>query len=144
KGNIEIPLLQDVIRNHKDYTDVSFLNVGSTPENFIDKIVAYGADIIAIIDTADMGLPAGQLRVIPVGENCLLDTTTSTHDISLKLFIRYLTLRLKAENSNAKVALIAIQPKNLELGSEVSEEVRDTCNKYFFRTFVKKFFATSF
>jgi len=112
-GCIIVEKLKEKIKNK----NLLIIEAGTTPENYLEKIVNFNPDTILFIDTLDFNSFPGDIKIIEP-EN-LLNTGTSTHNFSLKLIFQYLKARIKS-----RILLIGIQPKNLNFNEELSEEVK--------------------
>jgi len=89
---------------------------GTALENFTSLVKHYRPEKLVLVDAAEMGLPPGEFRRLSLDQ---VDTIfTSTHTIPISHLISYL------EGYCGEVILIGVQPKRLELGAELSEEVR--------------------
>ncbi|MEM1514560.1 MAG: hydrogenase maturation peptidase HycI [Thermoproteota archaeon] len=95
---------------------------GIAPENFISKMKMFKPSHVLIIDAALFGGEPGEARLI-LSEQ-IPDITVSTHAIPLNLLAW-----LIQKETNAKIALLGIEPKNLGLGEGVSREVREAIEK---------------
>lgn len=91
------------------------IDCATVPENCIGEIKKYNAEKIVLVDAADMGLSAGEIRVIPKEKIGL--ASFSTHSVPLSVFISHLE-----EMGIKDIILIGIQPKTFY--GEMSEEVR--------------------
>lgn len=96
------------------------IDCATVPENFIGEIRKHKPKKLVIVDAADMGLKAGEIRRID--KKKIGKASFSTHSIPLSLFITHL------ENyTNAKIYLIGIQPKSFY--GEMSDEVKKAGEK---------------
>ena len=93
------------------------IDAGSAPENYIGRIVRENPDTILFVDAAHLDLPAGQYRLLASED--LLKGGFTTHDISPRMLIEYLRIQTRAA-----IFLLGVQPKNISLGSEMSDSVR--------------------
>ena len=112
-------------KNHELSTpnhQLCLIDTGSVPENFLQKIVGERPDVILLVDTINLGKPAGSVEIIKA-EN-LKEESFSTHNASLKLTIAYLKKETKAS-----VFLLGIQPKNIGFGQGISPEVEESVKK---------------
>lgn len=110
---------------HRD-KKFAFLNVGTTPENYVGKIVKENPDTVIIIDSVLMDLPVGTIKILTLKDvKSFSNLTTSTHNISLKIFIEFLLSQIKP-----KIYIIAIQPKSIGFNEEISDEVRKSINEF--------------
>ena len=103
--------------NHLD--KIHLIECGTVPENFIEPIAKLKPTHILIIDAALLGLNPGSMRLVNPEE--IVGSTISTHKLPLSLFCEYL-----AKITNAKIAVLAIQPKETCFGEGLSEDLRYT------------------
>ena len=97
-------------------------DVGQVPENYLGKIVKQRPDTIVLIDAVDLGASPGTINIIEKDD--IKDESLSTHNISLKLVVKYLQ-----KETSADVFLLGIQPKTTEFGREISEPIRESLEK---------------
>ncbi|MDO8661870.1 MAG: hydrogenase maturation protease [Candidatus Omnitrophota bacterium] len=95
-----------------------------SPENYLGKIIKDKPDIILLIDAVDFSGQAGEFRVFE-GEDIQTVNFFSTHDASISLAISYLKNSLKAVD----IMILAIQPKILAFGDQLSPEIAKTLEK---------------
>ncbi|MEM2272909.1 MAG: hydrogenase maturation peptidase HycI [Candidatus Bathyarchaeia archaeon] len=96
---------------------------GVAPENFISKIKRFKPSHVLIIDAALFGGKPGEAKLIPPEQ--ISDVSVSTHTMPLHL-LAWLIQR----ETNAKIALLGIEPKNLSLGEGISQEIREAIDWY--------------
>lgn len=96
---------------------------GPAPENFIGKIRRFKPSHVLIIDAALFGGEPGEAKLIPPEQ--IPSEVISTHAMPLSLLIS-----LIQKETNAKVILLGVEPKNLGLGEGMSWEVKDAIEKY--------------
>jgi hydrogenase 3 maturation protease len=104
--------LEGKIRDH-----VRLLEGGTVPENYTQVIREFGPTHILMIDAAQLNQEPGYTRLISA--NKIFGIPTSTHSIPLNMLAEYLK-----KSTNAKIALLGIQPKSLQFGEELSQEVK--------------------
>jgi hydrogenase 3 maturation protease len=104
--------LEGRIRDH-----VRLLEGGTVPENYTQVIREFGPTHILMIDAAQLNQEPGYTRLISA--NKIFGIPTSTHSIPLNMLAEYLK-----KSTNAKIALLGIQPKSLQFGEELSQEVK--------------------
>jgi hydrogenase 3 maturation protease len=97
------PYIADSLKN--DTLDFMVLDCGTTPENYTAVVKRQKPKTLVLIDAADMGLPAGDIRIIP--KEKLGSMLISTHGIPLLVLIQYL------EKEAEHVILIGIQPETM-------------------------------
>lgn len=95
---------------------VRAIDCGTVPENYTSMVRRMHPDILVIVDAAEMGLPAGACRVIPLERAGALGL--STHSMPLSLFASYVC------EMAASTILVGVQPRSMNFGTELSEEVR--------------------
>lgn len=90
---------------------------GTSPENYLGKIIKDGPDNIVIIDAADFGGKPGEFRLAE-GQDIETVNLFSTHNASIRLTADYLKNNLKTE-----IIILLIQSKSLVFGDKMSPEV---------------------
>jgi hydrogenase 3 maturation protease len=85
----------------------------TAPENFTGSIKKFKPTHIILVDSADMGKPAGAIDIIDPER--ISGVTFSTHQLPLNILIDYLKKSL-----DCQVLLIGIQPKGLKFNSKIS------------------------
>ena len=88
----------------------------NVPENYLGKIAKLTPDTVLLIDAAHFEGQPGQLRLLDPQD--LAESSFSTHSASLKLIEDY----FQAE-CNAKVFMLAAQPKHVSFGVPPSPEI---------------------
>lgn len=97
-------------------TNARAIDAGAVPENYLEQVTRSNPDTVLILDAMDFGGAPGDLRIFDpevVGSSGL-----STHGLSLQITADYLKAR-----TQARLVLLAIQPADIGLGTELSEEV---------------------
>jgi hydrogenase 3 maturation protease len=91
---------------------------GSTaPENLTGEIIKYKPTHIVIVDSVDTDQKPGSILLINPQE--VDGVSFSTHMLPVKMIVDYFLESLKCE-----IIIIGIQPKSLEFGETVSDEVK--------------------
>jgi len=91
-------------------------DAGTSPENYIGRIVRMSPKKLLIIDAIDFGKLPGTIKVFKTQD--LKQFTLSTHCLSLHLFVQAITSEIDTE-----VFFIGIQPAHLHLGRDLSKQV---------------------
>jgi len=107
----------------KDKVPFIVYDVGTSPENYLGKIIKDKPDNIVIIDAVDFGDTPGEFRELE-GEEVKTINLFSTHNASISLTINYLQSNLKVD-----IIVLIIQPKSLSFGDNLSPEIAETLNK---------------
>jgi len=95
----------------------------TVPENFIQKIIDFNPTHILLIDAAILGLKPGDSRLVEP-ERLVAFPAYSTHALPLRMFCEYL-----AETTEARIALLLIEPKNADFGEGLTPEVEASSQK---------------
>jgi len=93
------------------------LDGGVVPENFTGTIKKENASHILLVDAVELGEAPGYVRLVEKDE--IANYSISTHSIPISFLIKYLQV-----GTDAKIALIGIQPESMELGDEISPSVK--------------------
>jgi hydrogenase 3 maturation protease len=109
------PKLCDILR---DKIAAEIIDAGSTPENYIARIVKMSPEKLLIIDAVDFGAAPGTIKIFDIKD--LSRFLFSTHSLSPHLFIETIQSEIEVE-----VIFIGIQPANLQLGQGLSKQVSD-------------------
>lgn len=113
--------------------EITVFDGGTVPENYTSPIKKENPSHIILIDAADMGMEPGSIKIIRKED--IAHYNLSTHAMPLSFLITYLQ-----NQTGAGIILMGIQPKNMEIGNEVSEEISQS-RKYvlnLFRNWLKK------
>ncbi|MCX8014999.1 MAG: hydrogenase 3 maturation endopeptidase HyCI [candidate division WOR-3 bacterium] len=90
-----------------------------TPENYIDKIVRAKPDWVIFIDACNFGGKFGEFKLFEEDEiQEIAYGLLSTHTLPLTL-----TMELIKKQHDCRISLLAIQPKQITMGEELSREV---------------------
>jgi hydrogenase 3 maturation protease len=96
---------------------VLLIECETVPESYIQQIVDFNPSHILLIDAAVMGLEPGEYRLVKP-EHLKVFPAISTHMLPLRVFCEYI-----AKMTNAKIALLLIEPKTTDFGEGLSREV---------------------
>ena len=106
----------------KDGVPFLVWDAGLNPENYLNRIIKEKPDTLVLIDAADFGGEAGELRIMEA-EEIQTSNLFSTHNASLSLLINYLQSNIKTN-----IIVLIIQPKTIALGDTLSPEVSAVLN----------------
>lgn len=90
---------------------------GTAPENITGEIKRFNPTHLVLIDAADLGKRAGQIRLINPEEAG--GVSFCTHQLPIKIMVDYLTQSL-----GCTITIIGIQPKKIDFGVPVSRQVQ--------------------
>lgn len=94
----------------------------TVPESCTGPVRLFSPTHILLIDAAELGWMPGTCQLMPVED--VLGLSLSTHTVPLKLLAKYLS-----KTTGAAIALLAIQPKQTELGAGLSKELDHVAQK---------------
>ncbi len=86
------------------------------PENYVGIIRRHNPEKIIIVDTCDMALTPGEVRIIPLHK--IHTGIVTTHSVPLVAIIK------KLQEITTDIVYIGIQPENIELGDTVTKAVK--------------------
>lgn len=96
--------------------DIPVIDAGDVPENYLGPIEASGADLVIVLDAADLGARPGDLSLIEMDQ--LKEAGISTHMSNLSLLFMVIP-----EETRPDALLVAIQPEQTEAGRGLSRSV---------------------
>jgi len=97
--------------------NLSVLDAGSVPENFIGKIITLNKPVLIFADALDFGGKPGEVKIFSMDE--IYDGNVATHSFS----IGFLTDLICSE-IECHCYLLGIQPFSMKMGEALSEPVR--------------------
>jgi hydrogenase 3 maturation protease len=104
-------------------SSVYLIECETVPENFIESIVEFNPSHVLIIDAALLSLKPGSSKLLN-SKQLMEREVVSTHALPLRIFCEYL-----ARTTNAKIALLLIQPRDTSFGEELTQEVQKTADR---------------
>jgi hydrogenase 3 maturation protease len=103
--------------------NVKLLECETVPESYILEIEQFKPSHVLLIDAAFLGLAPGEARLV-LPQQVAGFSAVSSHVLPLRVFSDYLK-----ESTGAKIALLLIQPKNVEFGEGLSPELEVAAKK---------------
>lgn len=100
--------------------EVELYECETIPESFIEPITKLNPTHILLIDAAFLGLKPGESRLVEPKKIINFSPITS-HTLPLRIFCE-----LIEKMTDAKIALLLIEPKNTDFGEKLSIEAKDT------------------
>ena len=95
---------------------IPIIDAGDVPENYLGPIENSGADLVLVLDAADLGASPGDLSLIEM--NQVKQMGVSTHTANLGLIFRVIPKSRRPE-----AILLAIQPEQMEPWQGLSPSV---------------------
>jgi len=101
--------------------NVFLIECETVPESYVGQIAKFNPFLL--IDAGMLGLEPGQAKLVDVKQLAMYPAI-STHALPLRIFCE-----LVEEMTKAKIALLAIQPKDVDFGEGLSPELEKTANQ---------------
>ena len=102
--------------------DLRLIDAGTTPESIAQTAIDWKPGKVILIDAADFGGAAGEVRVIPL-EAINRATVLSTHSFPLSV-----TFSIVKEDTGAELVVLGVQVKSLAYNEGLSPEVEETAS----------------
>ncbi len=106
-----------------DSQNIFLIECETVPESYIGQIAKFNPSHVLLIDAGMLGLEPGQAKLVDVKQLAMYPAI-STHALPLRIFCE-----LVEEMTRAKIALLAIQPKDVDFGEGLSPELEKTANQ---------------
>ena len=113
---VGVKIVQDL--KGKVSKNVSLIECETVPESFMQEIVDLKPSHVLLIDAAVLGLKSGETRLV-FPEQVTDFPAVTTHMLPLRIFCEYIT-----KMTEAKIALLLIEPENTEFGEGLTPEVQ--------------------
>ena len=118
---VGVKIVQDL--KSKVSERVYLIECETVPESFLQPIVTFNPTHVLLIDAAILELKPGETRLVSP-ERIADFPAISTHMLPLRIFCEYLTQATKA-----KIALLLVEPKNVEFGEGLTPDVQAGAEK---------------
>jgi hydrogenase 3 maturation protease len=102
---------------------VYLIECETVPESYIQEIIDFKPSHVLLIDAAIMGLEPGDARLIDPDQLTMFPVY-STHMLPLRIFCETLV-----KTTDAKIALLLIEPKATEFGEGLTPEIQTAAQK---------------
>jgi hydrogenase 3 maturation protease len=103
--------------------NVILIECETVPEFFAQQIIDFKPTHVLLIDAAVLDLQPGEGRLI-LPEKLASPPAYSSHMLPLRLFCEYISMM-----TNARIALLLIQPKETDFGEALSPELKVSAKK---------------
>ena len=114
-------LAQEMSKLFLEKESITIIDGKTVPENFTGTIKRETPSHIILLDAVEMNKTPGQIKLVKKDE--IENYNISTHAMPLSFLIKYLE-----STSSAKIILLGIQPKEMDLTNEISSEVQTSAN----------------
>jgi len=92
------------------------IEAGTVPESYIDKVREFRPTHVLVIDAAQLGTKPGNSKLLSPKK--VKGLSISTHTLPLNVFAEFVE-----KETDSKVKILAIQPKALEFGEGLTDEL---------------------
>jgi len=114
--------LKKVCPHSNEHQKLRVFEGATVPENLTGEIKRFKPTHLVIIDCVDAGKKPGAIASFNIEET--QGISCSTHRLPLKLMSDYLV-----KSIGCRIIILGIQPKQLDFGTGVSQEVKKAANK---------------
>jgi hydrogenase 3 maturation protease len=118
---VGVKIVQDL--QGKVPKNVCLIECETVPESFMQEIVDLKPSHVMLIDAAVLGLKPGETRLV-FPEQVTNFPAITTHMLPLRIFCEYI-----AKMTEAKIALLLIEPENTEFGEGLTPQVQMAAEK---------------
>jgi hydrogenase 3 maturation protease len=101
----------------KGKVKIPMIDAGSVPENYLKQVEASQADLVLVIDTADLRAAPGDLALLELSQ--VGGMAISTHTVNLPLLFKVIPVKRRP-----KVLVLAVQPESIGPGARMSLTAR--------------------
>jgi len=103
--------------------DVCLLECEMVPEGYLLDIEEFKPSHVLLIDAAVLGCKPGEASLVKLNEVAAF-SAVSSHMLPLRLFCEYVE-----KSTGAKIRLLLVEPKTMDLGEELSPELKVAAEK---------------
>jgi len=103
--------------------NVFVIEAETIPESYMQKIVNFKPTHVLLIDAGIINKQPGAAMLADPAQ-LVRKSSISTHTLPLRIFCDYIT-----QTANAKLALLIIQPMNVDFGEGLSHALKQTAEK---------------
>lgn len=102
-----------------DAENLLLIQAGNMPEKFTSSVKEFNPDNVILIDSVEADMEPGSVSLVDPSD--IVTDSVSSHKLPLSKLMNYLE-----EETEARIDLVGIQVKDLEVGSGLSEQVKDS------------------
>lgn len=102
-----------------DAENLLLIQAGNMPEKFTSSVKEFDPDNVLLIDSVEADMEPGSVSLVDPSD--IVTDSVSSHKLPLSKLMNYLE-----EETEARIDLVGIQVKDLEVGSGLSEEIKDS------------------
>lgn len=105
-----------LVERLKGKVNIPLIDAGDVPENYLGPIEESGAELVLVVDAADMGAKVGDIAIFDIEQ--VKGKSVSTHTANLSLLFKVLP-----PEKRPQVIMLGIQPGNTKFGQGLSDPV---------------------
>lgn len=115
----------DIVRKLKTKvsSNVFLIEAETIPESYMQKIVDFKPTHVLLVDAGIINKQPGAAMLADPAQ-LIRKSSISTHTLPLRIFCDYIT-----QTANAKLALLIIQPMNVDFGEGLSPALKKTAEE---------------
>ena len=117
-------LLIDQLQNREIFKKIHFIQVGRTPENYLQKILSVEPELVIFVDSIDCNT-SDEISLFTSEE--LEEEQFSTHSYSIKLIAKYIK-----KYGNPDIRYLGIPICNTQIQFNISSDVNNYINKFLY------------
>jgi len=117
-------ILLEQIKQQPEFQGAHFIAAGTTPENYLQKILDHRPKAVIFIDTAHSSKPPGTIQMYQAKD--LAPSDISTHAYSIEIIQNYLK-----KYSKIQFYYIGIAPADTSLGNRISAPMKKGIEQFF-------------
>ncbi|MBV6394574.1 MAG: Hydrogenase 3 maturation protease [Anaerolineales bacterium] len=102
----------------KGRISVPLIDAGSVPEHFLRQVETLQADLVLVLDTADLRAAPGDIALLELSQ--IGGLAISTHTVNLPLLFKVIPI-----SRRPKVFVLAVQPEITDAGTQMSLTARN-------------------
>ncbi|WP_286951627.1 MULTISPECIES: hydrogenase 3 maturation endopeptidase HyCI [Aminobacterium] len=114
------PFIAKELHKKRALHPITAIDCETIPENYIAPLKRNLPNLLLIVDAADMDLPPGSVRRIPL--HMVENVSFSTHGLPLGMLLEDIAQKIT-------IIYIGIQPFSQNLGESLSQKVKDAAEK---------------
>ena len=118
---VGVKIVQDL--EGKVSKNVHLIECETVPESFMQEIIDFKPSHVLLVDAAFLGLKPGETRIV-FPEQVANFPAITTHVLPLRIFCEYIS-----KMTEAKIALLLVEPEDTEFGEGLTPEVQATAEK---------------
>ncbi|MFH1848220.1 MAG: hydrogenase 3 maturation endopeptidase HyCI [Candidatus Omnitrophota bacterium] len=107
----------------KNLKRFSVFDLEDVPQNYLGKMIKEAPDFVLLVDAVSFNAAPGDIRIFTPDE-LVTKGVFFTHNASIGFMMNFLK-----ENTDAPVMLLGVQPKQMDFGEGLSEELEKALNR---------------